>query len=124
MNGKELTDKLKELNTVDSIVCSDTELKEYIAYGLLISVGNKYMTRTGKTISVNLLKQKTYRFNIDLSNIIYNCEQLTKDSKIKRVYCMTQATYNKYKEQQLIIQKQNTEYFRLFENELWQIYVL
>lgn len=124
MNGKELTDKLKELNTVDSIVCSDTELKEYIAYGLLISVGNKYMTRTGKTISVNLLKQKTYRFNIDLSNIIYNCEQLTKDNKIKRVYCMTQATYNKYKEQQLIIQKQNTEYFRLFENELWQIYVL
>lgn len=124
MNGKELTDKLKELNTVDSIVCSDIELKEYIAYGLLISVGNKYMTRTGKTISVNLLKQKTYRFNIDLSNIIYNCEQLTKDNKIKRVYCMTQATYNKYKEQQLIIQKQNTEYFRLFENELWQIYVL
>lgn len=124
MNGKELTDKLKELNTVDSIVCSDTELKEYIAYGLLISVGNKYMTRTGKTISVDLIKQKTYRFNIDLSNIIYNCEQLAKDNKIKRIYCMTQATYNKYKEQQLIIQKQNIEYFRLFENELWQIYVI
>lgn len=122
LKGKELTEKLKELNSVDNIICGEQELNEYIMYGLLVQVGNKYITRTGKSISVDLVKQK--RFNIDLSQLISKCNELAKQNKIKRIYCMTQTTYNMYKQKQLIIEKQNVEYFRLFDNELWQIYII
>ncbi len=122
LKGKELTDKLKELNSVDTIVCDENELNEYILYGLLMPNGKSYLTRTGKSISVSLVKPQT--FNINLSNIINMCDELSKSEKVNRIFCMTQKTYDKYKAQQLIIQKQDISYYRIFENELWRVLII
>ena len=37
---------------------------------------------------------------------------------------MSKETYNKYKEQDLIISKGSNEYYRLFAGELWLIQIL
>ena len=124
MTGKELTEKLKELNQVSEITCTDTELQEYENYGLLIKSGDKYITRNGKTIKIDLIKTKSFRLTIDLSDLIANCEQIAKTENIKRIYCMSESTYNKYKEQQLIVTKSNIDYYRLYENELWRVYLI
>ena len=51
-------------------------------------------------------------------------EQIAKTENIKRIYCMSESTYNKYKEQQLIVTKSNIDYYRLYENELWRVYLI
>lgn len=124
MNGKEITSKLQELNTVNEITCTEVELGDYIKYGLLMQDGDKYINRYGKTICVNVLKTKNYRFSIDLSGIIHTCDEIALKEKINRIYCMTEKTFNKYKEQHLIITKSNINYYRLFENELWRVVIV
>ena len=124
LNGKEISDKLKELNSIDKLQCTDVELNEYLNYGILIEANNKYLTRTGKKIQVDLLKSKNYKFNLDFSNLIYQCEELVLKENIKRIYCMTADTYNKYKNNKLIITKSDVEYYRLFENELWRVVII
>lgn len=124
MTGKEITEKLKELNQTSKITCTDTELQEYENYGLLIKNGDKYMTRFGKVISVDLIKTKSFRLTIDLSDLIANCEDIASKEHIKRIYCMNKETYDKYKEQELIVTKSDIDYYRLFENELWRVYLI
>lgn len=124
LKGKELTEKFNELNKVSKITCTEKELNEYVTYGLLIPVKDKYMTRTGNTITVDIIKSKSFRFNIDLSGLIVQCENIAHKEKIQRIYCMTQKTFDKYKEQQLIVEKHNILYYRLYENELWRVYIL
>lgn len=124
MKCNEITEKLKELNNVDSIVCTKKELEEYIGYGILIENDKKYRTRAGKSIKVKVLKPKNFDFDIDLSDLISNCNEIAKNNKIKHIYCMTQATYEKYKQHNLIVNKADIEYFRVFANELWQVNIL
>lgn len=124
MNGKELTEKLNELNQTNKLTCTDTELEDYINCGLLFQSGSNFMSRNGKVVDVDIIKSKKYKFNIDLSNLINKCEEIAQTDKIKRIYCMSEHTYNKYKNQQLIITKGDIEYYRLFENELWKVVIL
>lgn len=124
MNGKEQTEKLNELNQIDKLTCTDSELDEYMNYGLLFKTKSGYKTRNGKIIDVEVMKSRNYRFNINLGNLLSQCEEIALKGKIKRIYCMSERTYNKYKEQQLIICKGDIEYYRLFENELWRILVI
>lgn len=121
LTGKEVTEKLNELKDVEVLVCSDTELDEYLNYGILLPSGKKYLTRFGKIIDVDVIKAPNYKFNISLGNLISQCEEIASKEQIKRIYCMTETTYNKYKEQNLIITKAGKEYFRIFENELWLV---
>lgn len=121
MKGNEITEKLKELNATDKVICTDTELEEYINYGILIPSGKNYITRTGNKIVVDVIKSKNYRFTIDMSNLIAYCEEIALKEKIKRIYCMSETTYNKYKEQGLIINKSDVDYYRLYEGELWRV---
>ena len=53
-----------------------------------------------------------------------NVEEIAQQEHIKRIYCMTQATFDKYKEQQLIVNKSNIDYYRLYENELWRVVII
>ena len=124
MNGKEQTEKLNELNQISKLTCTDDELNEYVGCGLLFQTGNKFMTRNGKVIDVDIIKSKNYKFNIDLGDLISMCEDVSKKEHIKRIYCMTEKTYNIYKNKQLIISKGDIEYYRLFENELWRVIIL
>lgn len=124
LKGKELTEKFNELNKIDEMTCTETELNEYLMYGLLIQNNDKYMTRSGNVITVDVIKSKNYKFNIDLSNLLSKCEYIASNERVKRIYCMTQKTFNLYKEKQLIIEKQNVPYFRLYSNELWRVYII
>lgn len=124
MNGKELTEKLNELNQTNKLTCTDAELEEYMNYGLLFQSNDKFMNRNGKVIDVDIIKSKVYKFSIDLSGLICKCEEIAQTDKVKRIYCMSENTYNKYKNQQLIITKGDIEYYRLFENELWRVVIL
>ena len=120
MKKSDLTTKLKELNTLSEISCTQKELDEYLTYGMLIETKNGYMTRNGNKINVGVITEKVVKFNINLTGIISMCNEIANNENKKHIYCMTKSTYNKYKEQQLIITKQNIDYFRVFENELWR----
>lgn len=122
MNGKELRSKIKELEETNQLVCTNDELSEYLAYGMLLKFGSKYKTRTGKDVKVELLDVKNTRMSINLSNLIGNCIELASKNKTQHVYCMTTKTYQKYKMQNLIVTKGDIEYYRIFENELWLVY--
>lgn len=122
--SSEITEKLQELNTTGKLVCTEQELDEYLNYGLILPSGKNYITRMGKKIDLEIIKPKTYKFAIDLGDIIYKCEEIAQQEHIKRIYCMTQATFDKYKEQQLIVNKSNIDYYRLYENELWRVVII
>ena len=124
MKKSDLTTKLKELNTLNEISCTQKELDEYLTYGMLIETRNGYMTRNGNKINVDVITERVVKFNINLTNIISMCNEIANNENIKHIYCMTKSTYNKYKEQQLIITKQNIDYFRVFENELWRVVII
>lgn len=122
--SSEITDKLKEINSTGKLTCTETELTEYLNYGLILPSGKHYITRLGKRVDIDIIKPKSYKFTIDLGDIIYKCEEIAQQENIKRIYCMTQETYNKYKEQQLIVNKSNIDYYRLFDKELWRVVII
>lgn len=124
LNGKEISDKIKEINEAGALQCTDDELSEYLNYGILIESNNKYLTRTGKIIQLDILKPKNYKLNLDLSNLISQCEEIAIRDNIKRIYCMTLDTYTKYKNNNKIITKLDKDYYRLFENELWRVVII
>lgn len=119
MTKSGLTEKLKELNSYDNFICSDVELNDYINFGLLVqSNDNTYYTRTGKKLNIDVVKSKNMKFNINLSYM------LNLDGNFKKVYCMTKNTYEDYKNRNLIVEKSNKEYFRFFDDELWEIIII
>lgn len=119
MTKSNLTEKLKELNSYDNFICSDVELDDYINLGLVIQCDNKtYYTRTGKKLNIDVIKSKNMKLNINLSYLI------NLDVGTKKVYYMSIDTYNNYKAKNLVVEKSDKEYFRLFEDELWQIIII
>lgn len=114
-----------KINKETKIECTDKELKQYIDYGILTELSDgKYISNTGKQISVVVFKTKEFRFNINLSSIISYSNKLVEGDNIKRVYCMTKTTYDKYKQNNLIVNINNKDYFRYFDKELWKILVI
>lgn len=124
MNSKEIRERFGEVNKNNSILCTETELQEFLYSGLLFKTGKTYVSRDRQTIKVKLVKEPNYNFDIELSNLITICESKCKEANIKRIYCMSQSCYNKYKEQGFIITKNSNDYYRLFENELWLVYII
>lgn len=114
-----------KINKETKIECTDKELKQYIDYGILTELSDgKYISNTGKQIGVVVFKTKEFRFNINLSSIISYSNKLVEGDNIKRVYCMTKTTYDKYKQNNLIVNINNKDYFRYFDKELWKILVI
>lgn len=124
MNGSNISGIIKELNNTGELQCTEKDLQEYLCYGILIQGNDGYITRTGNKVNVDVIKPKNFKFNIDLGDIINRCENIASTEHIKRIYCMTEETYKKYKDRQLIITKSNVDYYRLFENELWRILII
>ena len=122
LNSKEVAQKFNEMKKDLTISCTELEMNEFLLCGLLFKSKDKYFTMNGKEMKVDLIKTKTHTMNIDLRNIIYTCEDLVKDSKIKKVYCLSDKSYNEYKNDGLIVTKNNIEYYRLFENDMWLIH--
>lgn len=124
MNSKEIRERFGEINKNNNILCTETELQEFLYSGLLFKTGKSYVTRDKQPIKIKLIKEKNYEFDYDFSSLITICETKCKEADIKRIYCMSESCYNKYKEQGRIINKNSNDYYRLFENELWLVYLI
>ena len=118
----QITDKI---NKESKIECTNNELKQYIDYGILTEIlDGKYISNTGKHIDVILLNAKEFRFTLNLATIMAYGNKFVEGDNIKRVYCMTKTTYDKYKQNNLIVTIDNKDYFRYFDKELWKILVI
>lgn len=122
MTSKEIKERYNELNKDNSILCTATELEEFMVSGLLFKSGKSYIDKNRNEIKVKTIKVKTNNFDLDFNDLISICEEKSKNEKIKRIYCMSESCYNNYKEKGMIISKGSNEYYRLFEQELWLVY--
>lgn len=122
MKTSDVYDRYKELCNNDKFICSQSELQEFMLYGLILETGkNKYILRNTEKRDITVLKDLNYNFNLDLRQYI-NID--LSNYPTNKVYYMSKETYNKYKEQDLIISKGSNEYYRLFVGELWLIQIL
>lgn len=121
MGTRDVYDRYKELIECKKFICSETELSEFIMCGLVLDLGGKYILRDKKSDKVTVLKNPNYKLNLDFSSLL---DIDLKGYGTNKVYYMTQNTYNKYKNQNLIIEKQGNEYYRLFTDELWLVKIL
>lgn len=114
-------DKFNEIKNNEESICTEQELEELMMSGLIFKTGDSYITRDMKPVNIRINKPK--QFNLDFRNLIAICEEKVSDKDVKRVYCMDSRCYNKYKEEGLIIKRGEDEYYRLFDKELWLVYV-
>lgn len=124
MNSREALERFNELNENNKICCTQDELNNFLMCGLLLQNKSEYVTRSGTKIKIDLIKPKDLNFNINLSSLIVQAEQLAKQNNVHRIYCMSEGCYNNYKEQGLIITKQDKDYYKLFEGELWLVNII
>lgn len=124
MSSKNVYEKFKELNKNNVITCTEQDLQEFIMYGLILQTGEDYVTRDNKKLNVDLIKNKELKFNLNFQNLIQVSNKIYKQQEIKKVYFMSSRCYNMYKQQGLIINKDNKEYYRLFDKDLWLVYIL
>lgn len=120
-NYKDILSNIKD----NILYCTKSELDEYLSYGILLPCGDKsYMTRTGQEIKIKEIKVKSSNFNFSLSDILSQCIELSQQTKHKRIYCMSQKQLEKYKQQSLIVEKDNNLFYRLFDKELWLVNII
>ena len=124
MSSKNVYEKFKELNKNNVITCTEQDLQEFIMYGLILQTGEDYVTRDNKKLNVDLIKNKELKFNLNFQNLIQVSNKIYKQQEIKKVYFMSSRCYNMYKQQGLIINKDNKEYYRLFDKDLWLVHIL
>lgn len=124
MSSKNVYEKFKELNKNNVITCTEQDLQEFIMYGLILQTGEDYVTRDNKKLNVDLIKNKELKFNLNFQNLIQVSNEIYKQQRIKKVYFMSSRCYNKYKQEGLILNKDNKEYYRLFDKDLWLVYIL
>lgn len=124
MTSKEVTNRFNELKTDNKLNCTESELEEFISYGLLIKSNNIYKTRFNEDVTVDIIKVKTNNLTINLSSVIQLCLAESKSNNYKKIYCMTSRCYNKYKELGLIILKNNKEYYRYYSDDLWLVKIV
>lgn len=121
MNSKDVSERFNELNKDSIITCIQKELDDFLFCGLLFKSGNKYVTRNNETIKVKVIKPKEIDFDIDLSDIIDECNKFAKENNEKKIFYMSKRCYNNYKQNNQIINKNNKEYYRCFNNDDWLV---
>lgn len=73
-------------------------------------------------MSIIVREVKPKSFNLNCSNIINECEDFSKTNKYKKIYVMSNTLYDRYKQDGLIINKDNKEYYRCYVGDEWLIY--
>lgn len=124
MSSKNIYDKFKELNKNNILTCTEKDLQEFIMYGILLQSGKNYVTRDNKTINVNLLKTKELKFSLNFQGLLTEASTIKETLHINKIFFMTTRCYNKYKKEGLIINKNNQEYYRLFDKDLWLVKII
>lgn len=124
MKSKDIDDRFRELCENERFICTQEEFDDFQNYGYLIPMGKSYLTRMGKKISVDVIKQKVNTMTINLSGVINEAITLSNKQHYKRIYCMSEKTLTKYENNGYIIEKDNNKYYRYFEGELWLVMVI
>ena len=124
MSSKNVYDKFKDLSKDDKLVCTKKDLDEFILYGILLQSGGKYITRDNKFVEVDLIKTKQIGFDLNLRYLLHQGNHLYKQTKNNKIYFMTEGCYKRYKEQGFIITKNNQDFYRMFDKELWLVYII
>ena len=115
-----INEKYKNSIIDNKLNCTETELNEYINYGIIFKQGRTYYDRSFNKLEIKLPSN----FNIDLTTIISSGLNAGKSKYCKRVFCMTNESFNKYKEMGFIIIKNDTPYFRIYNNEEWLVNII
>lgn len=122
MKTSDIYDRYKELCDNGKFICSQSELQDFMLCGLIIEAGKgKYILRNTNISKVTIVKDLNLDFDLDLSSLI-NID--LSEYKTNKVYYMSNDTYNRHKENNLIINKNGNDYYRLFADELWLVKIL
>ena len=124
MRNKDIEGRFNEIIARDEFVCTQEEFDNFQNYGYLIPLGNSYLTRLGKKVNVSVINQSVHRLNLDLSGVIANAVKVSKDNCFKRIYCMSNNTYDTYLEKGYIVEKDNKKYYRFFDSEMWLVMII
>lgn len=124
MNSKDVESRFNELISSDKFICSKEELELFELHGLLLKSGKKFITRTGKLIKVDVLKQREFSFTEDFAELICACNALHNECDECKIYCMTKELLDRYTDESLIVEKDGKQYFRKFQNEYWLVYLI
>ena len=124
INSKDIKDRFDNLMNDTEMNCTEEELNHFMMCGLLISSNNKYLTRNGEEIKIKLLSNKVNSFNIKLNDLINNANTYAKENNEYKVFCMTEDVFNKYKKNDLIVEKDNKTYCITNSSELWLVYLV
>lgn len=121
MKSSDVYDRYNELCQGDKFICSEPELNDFRLYGLILGSKDKYVLRDLPKKEIEVISNQDYKLNLDFSKLL-NVD-LT-GCKTNKVYYMSKKTYDKYKEENLIISRGGREYYRLFTNEEWLVILL
>lgn len=121
MKSKDVEERFNDIINSDKFVFTEEEFDDFQNYGYILSVGDKYLTKMGKTLNIDIIKSKASKMNIDLSELISRAINVADEVSCKRVYCMSKATYDHYDELGYIIHKDNADFYRYADNEMWYI---
>lgn len=124
LRSKDIEERFKELSVNDKFICTQEEFNDFQNYGYLIPMGKAYLTRMGKKINVDVIKQKVNTMTINLSSVIKEAVDFAKENNYKKVYCMSEKTYTKYENDGYIIEKDNKKYYKYFEGEIWLVMII
>ena len=124
MTCRSIEKRFKEILLQKDFVCTDKELDEFLSYGLLLAHNDKYITRTGAIIDVNVCTYKQYKMTIDLSKIICDSEKLANENNVRKIYCMSKLVFNELSQKGLIIEILNKQYYSMYAGELWLVNII
>lgn len=121
MKSKDVEERFNDIINADKFICTEEEFNNFQNYGYILSVGDRYLTKMGKVLNIDIIKSKASKMNIDLSNVINKAINASKEVSYKRIYCMSKTTYDHYNELGYIIHKDDADFYRYIDNEMWYI---
>lgn len=123
MNSKETIERFKELNKNNKLLCTQDELNDFLSCGVILEINKSYRTRSNEELKIKIIKTKINDFDINLQDVIINAEAFAEENKYKRIFCMTNKTFDDLKQKDCIIEKEDKFYYS-FLQELWLVNII
>lgn len=121
MSSKDIRLRFQELFNNDNVICTEQELNEFLSCGLIIKSKNRYYDRQNNIIKIDVIENPNNDFNINLKDVINSSIKLSKENNVKKIFCMSDKCFNQLSNEGYIITKDNKQYYRYFDKELWLI---
>ena len=124
LKSKDVEERFNDIINSDKFVCTESEFDDFQNYGYILSVGDRYLTKMGKTLNIDIIKSKASKMNIDLSELVSRAINVSDEVECKRVYCMNKTTYDHYNQLGYIVHKDGADFYRYIDNEMWYIMLI